>query len=95
MLTDHSACTSLLNTPPTPCLAIHPPLQISKAQVNSTTTETTGEEERSNSAKDQQAETIIGKKIDGELQQSDPDLLQMIELLKGGTLPSDEKLARN
>ena len=70
------------------------PTETSKAQVNSTTTETTGEEERFNSAKEQQAETIIGKEINGELQRSDPDLLEMIELLEGGTLPSDKKLAR-
>ena len=125
VLTDHSACTSLLNTPhPSAKLArwamiiqemdLHiqhrpgksnasadalsrnpsSPTETSKAQVNSTTTETTGEEERSNSAKDQQAETITGKKMDAELQRSDPDLLQIIELLEGGTLPSDEKLAR-
>ena len=29
-----------------------------------------------------------------ELQRSDPGLLQIIELLEGGSLPSDDKLAR-
>ena len=128
VFTDHSACTSLLNTPhPSAKLARwamiiqemdlliqHRPgksnasadalsqntssrsiTETSRAEINSTTSDTIGEKENSNNVNDQQAETSSEKDQEvWKLQKNDPDLQQIIALIECGKLPADKKLAR-